>query len=97
MSSSEKQSPVKDNKKNSSATKEDAVLASKNNNKLANFVFNFMTVCILFGSVYLYNNLHPYMEKVTAMNPGYQFPEFSDYFIAFAGIPVFFVCLNLKF
>ena len=88
---SDKQNQLKENNKKTSASKDEQISANKNNHKLADLAFHCMTACIFFGSYYLYKNLNPYMEKVTSMNPNYDFPAYSDYLISIVAIPFYIV------
>ena len=65
--------------------------ASNNNDQYANVIFMVMTSLVILGSTYLYYYLPDYMKTVSEKYPEYAFPEYSDYLIAIAVIPIFVV------
>ena len=69
-----------------------AAVASQNNDKLANIVFQVMTGIVLIGSCYLYYYLQEYLDKMVAKFPNHVYPEYKDYLIAILFIPIFVVC-----
>jgi len=65
--------------------------ASNNNDKIGNLVFNVMTSLVILGSTYLYYYMPDYIQQLYEKYPDYKFPEYSDFLIAFAFMPLFVV------
>ena len=65
--------------------------ATNNNDQIANFLFNVMSSLVILGSTYLYYYLPDYMQVLYDKYPDYKFPEYEDYLISLALIPLIVV------
>lgn len=74
----------------------ESTIAAKNNDKEANFVFNIMSSLVLILSTYLLYSVNDFIVETRQKNLNYEFPKYSDMWLAFAFIPLLVVCLNLN-